>query len=406
MSTIEKGFRCEGGNDMICISCGKEIPDNYAFCSYCGTDLRMINKEPAAPVFPQGEMPAAPAFPVNEEPLGRPVNQTEKTVAETPLENAKDVSSEAAVEESVEAPAETSIETPAEMQVDTNVGVSDEDSKESVNDSLTEKTVNEEAPLEMPAAPAFPVDEEPLKAEFGTPEDAQASNGEQAQGNVSDSLDAQMPVDTHEDVPVQGGSVQSDIPVFREAEIPQNMEIDPEAGTTVLTAGMSGPLTSEMNAANTFAETPSYGGTQGVQGYNKVVTPAPVTKSTILSNEVVPPVTPTVQAQNYYGGTDPYGQASMNYGMNQYPANNAANSSFGNNDLITPWGYVGYSLLFAVPILGLIMMLVYGFGDGHSQNLKNYARGNLYIILIVIGIEIVVFLLMAILGVSILGALR
>jgi hypothetical protein len=181
----------------------------------------------------------------------------------------------------------------------------------------------------------------------------------------------------------------SNMPVFQDAQIPeQKIEIDPEAGTTVLTAGMSGPLTAEMNATNSFA---------GSENYDKVVTPAPVTTSAILSNESVPPVTPTVQAYQYNGTGVNYGAPSVNRNINNsYPVNN-----YSNNDLITPWGYVGYSLLFAIPILGLVMLFVYGFGEGHSPNLRNYARGNLLMILLVFGIEIVLMIFMAILGVSV-----
>ena len=53
-----------------------------------------------------------------------------------------------------------------------------------------------------------------------------------------------------------------------------------------------------------------------------------------------------------------------------------SNFSTDNDTLLSPWAYVGYSLLFAIPILGFIMMLVYAFGNG-NRNRKNFARGML-----------------------------
>jgi len=48
---------------------------------------------------------------------------------------------------------------------------------------------------------------------------------------------------------------------------------------------------------------------------------------------------------------------------------------------LSPWAYAGYMLLFSLPLVGLIMMLIYAFGDGNI-NLKNFARGFLLLGLI------------------------
>lgn len=58
---------------------------------------------------------------------------------------------------------------------------------------------------------------------------------------------------------------------------------------------------------------------------------------------------------------------------------------------IKPWGYVGYSLLFALPLIGLIMMIVYATKDDNI-NRRNYARSFLWMMLLAIAISLVVSL--------------
>ena len=378
---------------MICKTCGRELPDNYAFCSYCGTDLRMINvnqapqapvAEPAAPAFPVEEQ-TAPAFPVEETPEVAPEPAMteepeapafpveEQTAPAFPVEETPEVAPEPAIAEGPAAPDSTGLAMESMDASDPDVAQESVVPEIAPAPEQVAHDASEEIPQEVPQepeAPAFPVNEAPPLPMVEEPFNAVAS---------------QEP---------QQNTMSSDIPVFDQASIPQNEEIDPEAGTTVLTAGMSGPLTAEMNNAK--------------PKYEKVVTPAPVTNSNILSDSGVLPVTPTVQAQNYYGGVqnNAYTAPPMNNNMqNSYPVNNQMNNQ-NNGDLITPWGYVGYSLLFCIPILGLVMLFVYGFGEGHSQNLKNFARGQLLMIAIAIAIELIVFILMAILGVSLFSALR
>ena len=49
---------------------------------------------------------------------------------------------------------------------------------------------------------------------------------------------------------------------------------------------------------------------------------------------------------------------------------------------ISAWGYVGYNILFAIPIIGLILTLVFSFGGTQNKNLKNYARSFLIVMVI------------------------
>lgn len=423
---------------MICKTCGRELPDTYAFCSYCGTDLRNINVAASDQQSPEiktivSETMVAPEIPGTSEVPDtsgsadvRDGSTTDNAIA------LQTVAEESAVEEQkVAEDISVQVNNEAEISMTAMQNVIGEPAEQTQNVG-EEATFIAQNVVKEPVTQVQNVGEDaasfvqnavknPITQVQNVTENPVASfqNGmgefESHKQNVTDgSVTAMQNVVeetaevTQNNVEAVGTSTQnviegfssisemkltnemnSDIPVFQNSQITeQKIEIDPEAGTTVLTAGMSGPLTAEMNAANSFA---------GSESYDKVVTPAPVTTSSILSNESVLPVTPTVQAYQYNGTGVNYGAPAANRNINNtYPVNN-----YSNNDLITPWGYVGYSLLFAIPILGLVMLFVYGFGEGHSQNLRNYARGNLLMILLVFGIEIVLMIFMAILGVSI-----
>ena len=58
---------------------------------------------------------------------------------------------------------------------------------------------------------------------------------------------------------------------------------------------------------------------------------------------------------------------------------------------ISMWGYVGYSLLFAIPCIGFIVVLVFAFGGAKNINLRNYARGQLLVIAIAVILWILIF---------------
>ena len=40
---------------------------------------------------------------------------------------------------------------------------------------------------------------------------------------------------------------------------------------------------------------------------------------------------------------------------------------------LSPWAYVGYSLLFSVPLIGFILLIVFAFSD-KNVNRRSYAR--------------------------------
>lgn len=59
---------------------------------------------------------------------------------------------------------------------------------------------------------------------------------------------------------------------------------------------------------------------------------------------------------------------------------------------ISMWGYVGYSLLFMIPCIGFIIMLVFAFGGSKNINLRNYARGQLLSVAILVILYLVIIL--------------
>ena len=55
------------------------------------------------------------------------------------------------------------------------------------------------------------------------------------------------------------------------------------------------------------------------------------------------------------------------------------------------WAYFGYSLLFAIPLVGFILLVVFSFGGTRNINLRNYAR-SFFCWIIVLAIIFIIFL--------------
>ncbi|MBP1585443.1 MAG: hypothetical protein ILP17_07115 [Lachnospiraceae bacterium] len=71
---------------------------------------------------------------------------------------------------------------------------------------------------------------------------------------------------------------------------------------------------------------------------------------------------------------------------------------------ISPWGYLGYSILFAIPVLGLILLIVFSFSDANI-NRRNYARSIWCALLLGVIITLILVILAAVLGISIMSYL-
>jgi hypothetical protein len=228
-------------------------------------------------------------------------------------------------------------------------------------------------------------------------------------------------------------SPMMDIPI---AEAPD----DAEADTTVLTADMSGPLTMEdapKTEGFSSVQEPEVRQHQPQVPEGKVVTPAPVTGSSILSDESVAPVGPAQMPTPEPGPAPepvpaPAPQAAAPAPapapqpapqQNPYQANAYGQPQPGQQGVtvinqmapggvpeeftpISPWGYIGYSLLFTcIPLVSIILLFVFAFGATKNINVKNFAKSYLLIYLITIIIWIVILIISAITGAAILSGL-
>lgn len=95
---------------------------------------------------------------------------------------------------------------------------------------------------------------------------------------------------------------------------------------------------------------------------------------------------------------------------NNIQNNNVQNNGFQANGFqipkeykpISAWGYVGWDLLFGIPIAGFIVLLVFACGGCNNINLKKYARSKfcaaLLALIIAIGLILTGVLSFSLLG--------
>lgn len=60
-----------------------------------------------------------------------------------------------------------------------------------------------------------------------------------------------------------------------------------------------------------------------------------------------------------------------------------------------PWAYFGYSLLYCIPLIGLIFLIIFSFND-NNRNRRNHARSYwcaLLFIVIIVGIILLITLI-------------
>ena len=74
-----------------------------------------------------------------------------------------------------------------------------------------------------------------------------------------------------------------------------------------------------------------------------------------------------------------------------------------NDDVVIPekykpismWGYLGYQLLFSIPLIGFILLIVYSLGGTKNINLRNFARSYFCYAIIVVVVIILFILIFA-----------
>ncbi|MBQ4068675.1 MAG: zinc-ribbon domain-containing protein [Lachnospiraceae bacterium] len=96
------------------------------------------------------------------------------------------------------------------------------------------------------------------------------------------------------------------------------------------------------------------------------------------------------QAQHYQGTQN---QRQQYYNHNQMVNIPESHKPIG------AWGYIGYNLLFSIPLVGIIMLFVFSFGGTGNINLRNYSRSFLLVILI----AVILWLLFAVLLFGLIG---
>ena len=67
---------------------------------------------------------------------------------------------------------------------------------------------------------------------------------------------------------------------------------------------------------------------------------------------------------------------------------------------ISMWGYFGYEILFAIPLVGFILLLVFSFGGTTNKNLRNFARSYFCFVIVGLIIAAITFGIMLMLGVT------
>ena len=119
------------------------------------------------------------------------------------------------------------------------------------------------------------------------------------------------------------------------------------------------------------------------QENNQNIQPTP----SVVSQENI---NPAPNPQPNYNNTQNY-QQNMNY------SNMQTNTIPNEYKPLSPWAYVGYNLLFSLPLVGFIMMIVFAF-DSSNINRRNYARS--FFCAMLIGLIVAVVILVIVFGIA------
>ena len=68
---------------------------------------------------------------------------------------------------------------------------------------------------------------------------------------------------------------------------------------------------------------------------------------------------------------------------------------------ISMWGYFGYQILFAIPLIGFIFLVIFALGGTSNINLRNFARS--YFCALIIVLVIIIVLAVSGLGLALLS---
>ena len=95
----------------------------------------------------------------------------------------------------------------------------------------------------------------------------------------------------------------------------------------------------------------------------------------------------------------PYGLGNPAYSPYPIPIKNYDPSK--DYTPISMWGYFGYQLLFAIPLIGQILILIFAFGGTKNINLRNYARSTFCLFIVLVAVVLLIMLIVAFVSASI-----
>ena len=106
-----------------------------------------------------------------------------------------------------------------------------------------------------------------------------------------------------------------------------------------------------------------------------------------------------------YNNNYPNGNMNPQYGAQNYGPQNYGTPNPYNNPSIPPYyrpikpsGYIGYMLLYSIPIVGFIMLIVNALAEDNI-NKRNFARSYLWLMLVSFIIWLVFFIIAIVIGV-------
>ena len=70
------------------------------------------------------------------------------------------------------------------------------------------------------------------------------------------------------------------------------------------------------------------------------------------------------------------------------------------NKPLSPWAYLGYQILFSIPLVGFIMLIILSTNAAHNVNLRNFARSYWCALLICVIVGIVLAIIGLILSMA------
>lgn len=132
-----------------------------------------------------------------------------------------------------------------------------------------------------------------------------------------------------------------------------------------------------------------------VQEANAPIQTAPQSQDTPPQPQYVPPRPQYVPPQNQY--VPPQPRPVQPYAPIAQPAAPVIPPEY---KPLRGWAYFGWQLLFAIPFVGLILLIVFACGGTHNINLRNFARSYFCAMLVGVILTVIGIILALVFGAS------